>query len=56
MEPVRLSLRKRFLSLHVLEGDDAIVHACCAAWTAIAEDADRIRSLCLSPWIEKVIG
>jgi transposase len=56
MERVWLYLRERFLSLRVLEGYDAIVDACCAAWNTIAEDANRIRSLCLYPYIQKVIG
>ena len=56
MERVWHHLRERFLSLRLLEDYDAIVEACCTAWNAIAEDADRIRSLCLYPWIQKVIG
>ena len=56
MERVRLHLRERFLSLRLLEGYDAIVDACCAAWNAIADDADRLRSMCHHPWIKKVIG
>lgn len=56
MERVWLYLRDRFLSLRLLEGYDAIVDACCTAWNVVAEDAERIRSLCLYPWIKKVIG
>ena len=56
MERLWLYLRERFLSLRVLEGYEAIVDACCIAWNAIADDADRIRSLCLYPYIQKVIG
>jgi hypothetical protein len=56
MERVRLYLRERFLSLRLLKGCDAIVDACCTAWNAIADDADRLRSLCLYPWIKTVIG
>ena len=52
----RLSLRKRFLSLRVLEGYDATVDACRLAWNAIADDAERPRSLCLYPHIRKVTG
>ena len=55
MERVWLYLRERFLSLRVFEGYDAIVEACCTAWNVIADDPDRIRSLCLQPWIKKVI-
>lgn len=56
MERVWLYLRDRFLSLRLLDDYDAIVGACCTAWNVIAEDAERIRSLCLYPWIKKVIG
>lgn len=56
MERVWLHPRERFLSLHLLEGSNAIVDACCTAWNAIADDADRIRPLCLDPSIEKLIG
>ena len=56
MERVWLCLRERFLSLRLLEGHEAIADACCAAWNAIADDAERIQSLCLYPWIKKVIG
>jgi hypothetical protein len=34
----------------------AIVGACCVARNAIADDAECIRSLCLYPYIQKVIG
>ena len=51
MERVWLCLRERFLSLRVIPDYDAIVDACCAAWNAVADDADRIPSLCLQPWI-----
>ena len=56
MERVWLYLREGFLSLRLLKGYDAIVDACCIAWNAIADDADRIRSLRLYPYIQKVIG
>lgn len=56
MERLWLYLRERFLSLRILEGYDAIVDACCIAWNAIADDAERLRSLCLYPYIQKVIG
>lgn len=60
MEPLeaalsRLYLRERFLSLRLLADYEAIVDACCAAWNAVADDVDRLRSLCLHPWIKKVI-
>ena len=56
MERIRLWLRERFLSLRVFPDFEAIVDACCHAWSAFADDPDRIRSLCLQPWIRKVIG
>ena len=56
MERVWLWLRERFLSLRVFQDFDAIVDACCQAWNAFADHPDRIRSLCLQPWIRKVIG
>ena len=56
MGRVWLYLRERFLSLRLMEGYDAIVDACCIAWNAIADDADRIRSLCRYPYIQKGIG
>jgi transposase len=56
MERVWLYLRERFLSLRLLADDEAIVEACCTAWNALADDVERLRSLCLHPWIRKVIG
>lgn len=55
MERVWLYLRERYLSLRVFRDDTEIVDACCQAWNAIADDVDRLRSLCLQPWIERVI-
>ncbi len=55
MERVWLYLRERFLSLRVFPDYDTIVDACCAAWNAFADDADRIRSLCLQPWIKRLL-
>jgi len=55
MERVWLYLRERHLSLRIFADQNAIVDACCSAWNAIAEDRDRLRSLCLHPWIEQVI-
>jgi hypothetical protein len=52
MERAWLYPRQRFFSLRLPQGEDAIVDA----WCAIADDADRLRSLCPCPWIEKVIG
>jgi putative transposase len=54
VERVWLYLRERFLSLRVLDDDDAIVDACCRAWNALTADPGRIVSLCHYPWIAKV--
>lgn len=54
MERVRLP--ERVLSLRVFPDVEAIVDACRHAWNAFADDPDRIRSLCLQPWIRKGIG
>ncbi|MGI9490209.1 MAG: transposase [Geminicoccaceae bacterium] len=56
VERLWLYLRERFLSLRVFEDQDAIIDACCHAWNAIADDADRIKSLSCQPWIKKVIS
>lgn len=56
MERVWLWLRERFLSLRVFADFEAIVDACCHAWNAFADDPDRIPSICLQPWIQKVIA
>jgi hypothetical protein len=55
-ERVRLSLRERFLSPRLIGGCNAIACACCIASHAIADAADRIRSLCLPTSSKKVIG
>jgi transposase len=56
VERLWLYLRERFLSLRVLEDQEAIIDACCQAWNAVADDVERIKSLCLQPWIKKVIS
>jgi hypothetical protein len=48
-------LRQRFLSLLIFEDQEAIIEASCQAWNAFADDAERTKSLCLQPWIRKVI-
>jgi hypothetical protein len=40
----------------VIEDQDAIIDACCHAWNAVADDDERVKSLCLQPWIKKVIS
>ena len=52
VERVWLYLRERFLSHRLLDGYDAIVEACCQAWNALTPE--RLRSLTLQPWIQKV--
>jgi hypothetical protein len=54
VERVWLFLRERSLSLRVFKGYRAIVDACCAAWSRLAAEPGRIRSLCDQPWIKKV--
>lgn len=56
VERVWLYLRERFLSLQVFPDQAAIVQACCDAWNALVEEADRIKSLCLQPWVRRVIS
>ena len=56
VERLWLCLRQCFLSLRVFENQDAVIDACCQAWNAVADDAERIRSLCLQPWIKKIIS
>jgi hypothetical protein len=55
MERVWLYLRERYLSLRLLPDTEAIVDACCSAWNAVGNDVDRLRSLCLQPWVQRVI-
>ncbi|MEM7045256.1 MAG: transposase, partial [Pseudomonadota bacterium] len=56
VERLWLYLRQRFLSLHVFVHQEAIIDACCQACNAVADDAERIKSLCCQPWIKKVIS
>jgi len=54
VERVWLFLRERFLSLRMLDDNDAIVTACCTTWMALAQEPDRLKSLCCPDWIAKV--
>lgn len=54
VERVWLYLRERFLSLRVLDDDDAILDACCDAWNALTSEPGRLQSLCAYPWIMRV--
>ncbi|WP_245699220.1 IS630 family transposase [Rhodospira trueperi] len=56
VERVWLFLRERFLSLQVWPDKEAIIKACCDAWNALVDDPERIQSLCLQPWVRKVIS
>ena len=54
VERVWLHLRERHLSHRLLDGYDAIVDACCAAWNRLVAEPGRLRSLCDQPWIRNV--
>lgn len=56
IERVWLYLRERFFSLQVFPDQEAIIEACCSAWNVLAQDMDRIKTLCLQPWVKKVIS
>lgn len=51
VERVWLSLRERYLSHRLLEDYEAVVDACCAAWTGLIQEAGRIQSLTSYPWL-----
>jgi transposase len=50
IERVWLYLRDRFLSHRLWPAYDDILDACCAAWNALLDETDRIRSLCALDW------
>lgn len=54
VERLWLFLKETYLSLRVLNDQNAIVDACCQAWTHATENIGRIVSLCNYPWIEQV--
>ena len=56
VEWVWLHLRERYLSLRVFADQNAIIDACCQAWNKLASDTQRVKSLCLHPWIKTVIS
>ncbi len=56
IERVWLFLRECFLSLQLWSDPEDIVKACCDAWNALADRPHRIQSLCLQPWVKKVIS
>ena len=51
VERVWLYLRERYLSHRLLEDYDAVVEACCSAWTALTQEPGRIQSLTNYPWL-----
>lgn len=56
VERIWLFLRERLLSLQVWPDQNAIVDACCHAWNELVDEPGRIQSLCLQPWLERVIS
>ena len=56
VERIWLFLRERFLSLQIWPDKEAIIQACCDAWNALMNEPGRIQSLCLQPWVRKVIA
>jgi hypothetical protein len=54
VERVWLHLRERHLSHRLLDGYDAIVDACCAAWNQLTPE--RLRSLTSYPYLQQVTG
>jgi transposase len=51
VERVWLYLRERCLSHRLLDNYDAVVDACCAAWTGLTQEPGRIQSLTSYPWL-----
>ncbi len=43
-ERVWLFLREHFLSLRVLDDQEAVIDACCDAWNALAAETGRLKS------------
>ena len=54
VERVWLYLRERHLSHRLLNGYDAVVDACCAAWNQLTPE--RLRSLTSYPYLQRVNG
>jgi transposase len=51
VERLWLYLRERYLSHRLLDHYEAVVDACCHAWTALTQEAGRIQSLTSYPWL-----
>ncbi len=47
-------LRQNYLANRVFDTYDAIVEACCAAWNALIEQPNRIRSIATRKWAQAV--
>ena len=54
IERVWLYLRERFFSHRIWPTYDAILAACCDAWTRLRGEPGRIRSLCSFDWLTPV--
>ena len=54
VERLWLYLRETSLSLCVFRDRQAIIDACCDAWTRATRDPSRIQSLCNYPYIKAV--
>jgi transposase len=51
VERLWLYLRERYLSHRLLDDYEAVVDACCHAWTALTQEPGRIQSLASYPWL-----
>ena len=51
VERLWLYLRERYLSHRLLKDYNAVVDACCHAWTALTQEPGRIQSLTSYPWL-----
>ena len=49
-------LRGNTLSNRVFANYDAVVDACCNAWTWLMEAPDRIQSIATRPWVKTVMA
>ena len=56
IERIWLFLRKKLMSLRVFRDQNAIIDACCQAWSALVAETGCFESLCYPPWLQKVIS
>lgn len=54
VERIWLYLRERYLSHRLLADYEAVVDACCKAWSALAAEKGRIQSLTSYPYLNGV--